>query len=179
VPDRTTVNVVDGVPDELMTGLPGETARLLAAPPVTDKRLLELSVIWTGLSRGRARMAAAVRVFVITWDPLEFRAPRPDGFAAVNVGSLGLEIAVYLPCWRLAELATARRSTVSVSAPSPTSSSTPSAALTSTGRSSNSHSCLLGRWAARPALASGSASRPTLRSRRRQCARPIAAKQTP
>src|SRR5260221_5843276 len=37
---------------------------------------------------------------------------RPDGFAAVNAGSLGLEIAVYLPCWRLAELATARHSTI-------------------------------------------------------------------
>ena len=57
-------------------------------------------------------MAAAVRVFVINWDPLEFQAPRPDGFAAVNAGSLGLEIAVYLPCWRLAELATARHSTI-------------------------------------------------------------------
>jgi len=57
-------------------------------------------------------MAAAVRVFVINWDPLEFQAPRPDGFAAVNAGSLGLEIALYLPCWRLAELATARHSTI-------------------------------------------------------------------
>jgi len=66
VPDRVTVKAVDGMPDELLNGLPGETARLLGAAPVTDKRLLELSVTWTGLSRGRARMAAALRVFVIT-----------------------------------------------------------------------------------------------------------------
>ena len=112
VPDRVTVKAVDGVPDELLNGLPGETARLLGVAPVTDKRLLELSVTWTGLSRGRARMAAALRVFVITWDPLEFQAPRPYGFAAVNAGSLGLEIAVYLPCWRLAELATGRHATI-------------------------------------------------------------------
>jgi hypothetical protein len=112
VPDRITVKAVDGVPDELLNGLPGETARLLAAAPITDKRLLELSVTWTGLSRGRARMAAALRVFVITWDPLEFQAPRPYGFAAVNVGSLGLEIAVYVPCWRLAELAKGRNVTI-------------------------------------------------------------------
>lgn len=89
-----------------------ETARLLAAPPVTEKKLLELSLTWPGLRGGRARMAEALRTFVITWDPLETRVPRPDGFADVNVGSLGLEIAVYLPCWRLAELAAAKNQTI-------------------------------------------------------------------
>jgi hypothetical protein len=89
-----------------------ETARLLAAPPVTEKKLLELSVTWPGLRGGRARMAEALRTFVITWDPLETRVPRPDGFANVNVGSLGLEIAIYLPCWRLAELAAAGHQTI-------------------------------------------------------------------
>src|SRR5258706_5895417 len=111
-PDRVTVKAVDGVPDELLNGLPGDAGKLLAAAPVPDRRLGEVSGAWPGLSRGRARMAAAVRVFVITWDPLEFQAPRPDGSAAVNAGSLGLEIAVYLPCWRLAELATARHATI-------------------------------------------------------------------
>lgn len=89
-----------------------DTARLLAAPPVTEKRLLELSVTWPGLRGGPARMAEALRAFVVTWDPLETRVPRPDGFADVNVGSLGLEIAVYLPCWRLAELAAARHQAI-------------------------------------------------------------------
>src|SRR6266851_2872795 len=54
-PDRVTVKAVDGVPGELLNGLPGDTARLLAAAPVTDKRLLELSVTWTGQSRGRGQ----------------------------------------------------------------------------------------------------------------------------
>jgi hypothetical protein len=93
---------------DLLAGLPDDVSRLLAQVPVTDKKLLELSISWAGLSGGRARMASALRTFVITWDPLEPRAPRPDGFAAVNAGSLGLEIAVYLPAWRLAELASAR-----------------------------------------------------------------------
>jgi len=110
VPDRTTVNAVDDVPDDERPARRDHATAGYA--PVTDKRLLELSVTWTDLSRRRARIAAAVRVFVITWDPLEFQAPRPDGFAAVNVGAPGLEIAVYLPCWRLAELATARHSTI-------------------------------------------------------------------
>jgi hypothetical protein len=48
-------------------------------------------------------------VFVLTWDPLETDAPRPDGFTAANPGSPGLEIAVYVPIWRLIDLAAARR----------------------------------------------------------------------
>ena len=48
-------------------------------------------------------MADALRLFVITWDPLELLAPRPVASAAVNTGPL--ELAVYLPCWSLAELA--------------------------------------------------------------------------
>ena len=57
-------------------------------------------------------MAEALRVPVLTWDPLEMDAPRPDGFAAVNPGSLGLEIAVYVPIWRLITLAAARHESI-------------------------------------------------------------------
>jgi hypothetical protein len=110
-PERGTLPSV-GRYSHAVSGMADETARLLAAPPVTGKKLLELSVTWPGLPRGRARMAKALRTFVITWDPLETRMPRPEGFADVNVGSLGLEIAVYLPCWRLTELAAARHQTI-------------------------------------------------------------------
>jgi hypothetical protein len=47
--------------------------RLLAEPPATEKRLIELSVAWLGQTGGLARMAAAARLFVITWDPLAGR----------------------------------------------------------------------------------------------------------
>lgn len=55
----------------------GDYSRFLSDPPVRDKRLLELSLGWTGLSGARARMAEFLRVFVITWDPLELDDARP------------------------------------------------------------------------------------------------------
>src|SRR6266702_4464427 len=66
----------------------------------------------SGLPAGEARMAEALRVFVLTWDPLELDEPRPDGFAAVNPGSLGLEVAVYVPIWGLINLAAARHESI-------------------------------------------------------------------
>ena len=101
-----------GLSGEALAGLPADVTQLLSAAPVTDKKLLEFSVTWSGLPTGEARMAEALRVFVLTWDPLETDAPRPAGFAAVNPGSLGLEIAVYVPIWRLIDLAAARHESI-------------------------------------------------------------------
>src|SRR6266545_946058 len=70
---------------ELYADLPIGLAQLLADPPVTEKKLLELDVSWTGLSGAQAQMAKQLRVFVITWDPLERLAIRPEGFTTVNV----------------------------------------------------------------------------------------------
>jgi hypothetical protein len=41
---------------ELLSGLTDEVKQLLLAPPVTEKKLLELSVRWTGLSPSQARI---------------------------------------------------------------------------------------------------------------------------
>ncbi|MGH3808481.1 MAG: hypothetical protein ACRDRU_18035 [Pseudonocardiaceae bacterium] len=98
--------------DALLSGLPDEVRKLLAAPPVTEKKLLELGVAWSGMSPSQARMAGALRLFVITWDPLEWRVGRPSGFATVNGGLPGLELVVYAPVWSLVELATERAVTV-------------------------------------------------------------------
>ena len=57
-------------------------------------------------------MADAVRLFVITWDPLAGMVERPSGFATTNGGSADLEIVVYLPTWSLLRMATARNSTL-------------------------------------------------------------------
>ena len=113
-PVRTTriVRSVSGLNGDALAGLPADVGQLLSAAPVIDKKLLELSVTWSGLPSGEARMAEALRVFVLTWDPLELDAPRPDGFAAVNPGSFGLELAVYVPIWRLINLAAARHESI-------------------------------------------------------------------
>ena len=50
-----------GVSGALLAGLPDELQRLLVAAPITEKKLLELSVAWTGLTAGQARMARALR----------------------------------------------------------------------------------------------------------------------
>jgi hypothetical protein len=103
---------VTATDEQLYADLPDELAHLLAAPPVTEKKLLELGIAWTGLSGVQARMAELLRVFVITWDPLERRGARPEGFATVNVDADGSKIVVYVPVWSMAEAARAQRTTV-------------------------------------------------------------------
>lgn len=97
---------------QLYADLPDELAHLLADPPVTEKKLLELGISWTGLPGVQGRMAELLRVFVITWDPLERLAARPEGFATVNVDADGSEIVVYVPVWSMVEAARAQRTTV-------------------------------------------------------------------
>jgi hypothetical protein len=101
---------VSGVTGDLLSGLPDDIRQLLAAPPVLEKMLLELSAAWPRLSQSQARMADALRLFVITWDPLEWLAPRPAGFATANTDPI--ELVVYMPTWSLAELATKQASTM-------------------------------------------------------------------
>lgn len=98
---------------ELYADLGNELRRLLAAPPVIEKKLLELDAAWTGLSGAQARMAEQLRVFVITWDPLERLATRPEGFASVNVDDYGSELVVYIPVWSLVDAARTQHTTVS------------------------------------------------------------------
>jgi hypothetical protein len=97
-----------GVAEDRLANLPEEVQRLLAAPPVTEKKLLELGVAWTGLPAEREWLAERLRVFVITWDPLEQLADRPDGFATLNADASGVELVVYLPLWSVLEQAGAQ-----------------------------------------------------------------------
>ena len=94
----------------LLAGLPGDVQALLATPPLDETRLLELAARWEGLSPALAGMAEALRLFVVTWDPLEWLAPRPEAVATANVWPL--EIVVYVPVWSLVEMATQRETTV-------------------------------------------------------------------
>jgi hypothetical protein len=98
--------------EAVLAGLSDRARRLLAEPPAMEKRLIELSAAWPSLAGGRARMADAARLFVITWDPLAGMVERPSGFATTNGGSADLEIVIYLPTWSLVRMATARHSTL-------------------------------------------------------------------
>jgi len=72
--------------------------------------LLELAARWEGLSPALAGMAEALRLFVVTWDPLEWLAPRPEAVATASAWPV--EIVVYVPVWSLAEMATRRETTM-------------------------------------------------------------------
>lgn len=101
-----------GMSKALPAGLPDRVQLLLAEPPAMEKMLIELSVTWPGLTGGLARISDAVRLFVITWDPLEGMLDRSAGFATTNGGRADLEIVVYLPTWSLVRLAAERDSSV-------------------------------------------------------------------
>ena len=94
----------------LLVGLPDDVRVLLASPPLTDTRLLELAARWEGLTPARVRMAEALRLFVVTWDPLEWLVPRPEAVATANAWPL--EVVVYVPVWSLAEMARHRETTM-------------------------------------------------------------------
>ncbi len=93
-----------------LAGLAAAARSLLADPPVTEKKLVELRAEQPSLPPAEAELADAVRQFVITWDPLETSPSRPPAFAAVNAGPL--ELAVYLPCWSLAAFVAAHGMTM-------------------------------------------------------------------
>jgi hypothetical protein len=96
----------------LLAGLPDDVQALLARPPLTETRLLELSARWEGLgpTSALAKMADALRLFVVTWDPLEWLAPRPEAVATANAWPF--EIVIYVPVWSLAEMARREETTV-------------------------------------------------------------------
>jgi len=96
----------------LLAGFPDDVRALLASPPLDDTRLLELGVRWQDAAPGSApaEVADALRLFVVTWDPLEWLAPRPDAIATTNAWPL--EIVVYVPIWSLADMAGRQRTTM-------------------------------------------------------------------
>src|SRR4051794_5813439 len=83
--------------EAMLVGLPDRVQRLLADPPAMDKRLIELVVAWPGLTGGLARMADAVRLFVITWGPLAGIGHRPRGLATLQGVGGDPEYGAYLP----------------------------------------------------------------------------------
>ena len=55
-------------------------------------------------------MADALRLFVVTWDPLEWLAPRPEAIATANAQPL--DLVVYVPLSSLADIARRKHTTM-------------------------------------------------------------------
>lgn len=87
----------------LLAGLPDDVSEFLANPPLGEKKLFEIALTWDGLPPQQAAMADALRLFVVTWDPIEWRAPRPDAIATANIRPA--EIVIYTPIWSATALA--------------------------------------------------------------------------
>lgn len=87
----------------LLAGLPDDVSGFLASPPLTEKKLFEIALTWEDLPPEQAAMAGALRLFVVTWDPMEWRAPRPDAIATANTKPV--EVVVYTPIWSAMSLA--------------------------------------------------------------------------
>jgi hypothetical protein len=73
-----------------------DRADLLTAPPRDEYALVELAVEWYGLAGPEAQIAAALRLFVITRDPLDWLPDRGNAWVTSNGDGNGLEIPVYV-----------------------------------------------------------------------------------
>jgi SEC-C motif len=73
-----------------------DVLELLAAPPADEHALLEFALHWKGLRGVQAQLAAALRLFVITRDPLDWLTDRGSSWATANAGGETLELPVYI-----------------------------------------------------------------------------------
>jgi hypothetical protein len=73
-----------------------DLAELLAAPPNEDYALLELELGWTDLDPAQERIAASLRSFVVTRDPLDWIPGRGHAWATANADGDVLELVVYV-----------------------------------------------------------------------------------
>lgn len=80
-----------------MAGLTSEVRDALAAAPDDERALLELRLGWTGLGEAEARIAARMRAFLLTWDPLEWVEDRGAGWATATGDGDSFEVVLYLP----------------------------------------------------------------------------------
>lgn len=98
--------------DPLLAGLPAAVADALAQPPEQEWALLELGVEPPELQDAQARVAARLRMFVLTRDPLD-RLDRMDpAWATANGDGDDYEVVVYVPLGNALTLAAWDRSTV-------------------------------------------------------------------
>jgi SEC-C motif len=73
-----------------------DPARLLSAPPSEDYALLELELGWADLDPVQERIAARLRSFVVTRDPLAWIPGRDQAWATANADGDVVELVVYV-----------------------------------------------------------------------------------
>jgi SEC-C motif len=73
-----------------------DALELLAAPPENEYALLEFAPHWSDLHGVQAQLAAALRLFVITRDPLDWLTDRGSPWATANADGETLELPVYI-----------------------------------------------------------------------------------
>jgi hypothetical protein len=75
---------------------PSDLHELLADAPTGDYSLLELELGWDRLDEADEQFAAALRLFVITWDPLDWLPDRGFVWATTNADGDTLELPAYV-----------------------------------------------------------------------------------
>lgn len=82
----------------MSAGIPADLRDAIEGAPADERVLLELRLRWSGLDDARARIAARLRVFLLTWDPLYWH-DRPLGRATATATGDGddCEVVLYLP----------------------------------------------------------------------------------
>jgi hypothetical protein len=73
-----------------------DALELLGSPPKDEYALLEFALDWPGLGGVEAQLAAALRLFVITRDRLDWLADRGCAWATANADGERLELPVYI-----------------------------------------------------------------------------------
>ena len=79
----------------LMPSPPADLRAALDAAPADERVLLELRLTWPALDEARARIAARLRVFLVTWDPLDWH-DRPLARATATGDGDGCEVVLYV-----------------------------------------------------------------------------------
>jgi tetratricopeptide (TPR) repeat protein len=90
----------------LDAGMPDDVREALAGAPEDERALLELRLSWTELDDAAARMAARLRVLLVTWDPLGWQ-DRPPARATATGNGDDCEVVLYVPLYDLLDRARA------------------------------------------------------------------------
>jgi tetratricopeptide (TPR) repeat protein len=87
-------------------GTPADLLEAIDRAPDDERVLLELRLRWPALDDARARVAARLRVFLLTWDPLDWH-DQPVARATATGDGDGFEVVLYVPLEQIVQPAAA------------------------------------------------------------------------